>query len=261
MELTMKRMNSALRARTAALATLMGLTFASAGMVACGDSGSNDDGDDPIDIAEDTTVEADTTPEDDTSEPDIAVVDTTPAPPAYPEGPYGTTYLETMQDLSFYDPWSGLDIKLSDYYGSDETKIILISGAAGWCTACRYEGWDLTHVYEDYKEDGLEILYVMYEDFQGKALWRDEAEIDADFTFMNLWKDLIESGPFPDLGPTTVVYPLLVDIGFHLDEYFDKSATPVTIMVRTSDMKIVYKEVGYASGVIETHVKTALYAQ
>jgi len=179
----------------------------------------------------------------------------------YPPGPYGGEYLDIIEDLSFYDPWMGVDYSLSDYLGDPETKVVVITSGAGWCTACQYEAWDLVDTYAKYHLDGLEVLYTLYEDTRGKALWRDEAsaqEIDADFTFMNDFRSYL--GNWIDLETRQANYPMLVDVGFTLGAYYDKAATPLTLIVRTSDMRILYRQIGYSPGAIETIVKSVLYA-
>ena len=38
-----------------------------------------------------------------------------------------------------------------------------------------------------------------------------------------------------------------------------KNATPMTIILRASDMRIVYKEVGYSSGTVDLMIRSALF--
>jgi len=218
-----------------------------------------------------TTTETTVQPTNTTSEPDTTSTDpdtTEPETPAYPAGPYGTEapdpstgHLDTIKDLSFLEPWTGQTVHLHDYYKSEDVKVILISSGAGWCTACQYEAWDLHSTYEKYHADGLEVLYTLYQDVQGKALWRDgasDSELDADFTFMNEWHDNLGAGV--GLEPTYVAnYPTLVDVGFEMGEFYNQNATPLTLIVRVSDMKILYRQVGYSSGAVDTIVKSVLF--
>ena len=62
----------------------------------------------------------------------------TPRIRVLPDGPYGTGYLETIQDLEFWDPWTGEAPRLSDYYMNPDVSVLVVSSAAGWCTACMY---------------------------------------------------------------------------------------------------------------------------
>jgi len=200
--------------------------------------------------------------EPDPTEPDPEIPDEPDQPLVeYPDGPYGGEYLDTIADLAFYDPWMGVDYSFSDYLADPATKVIVVTSGAGWCTACQYEAWDLVETYDKYHLEGLEVFYTLYEDTKGKEIWREGAsadEIDADFTFMNEWKDWL--GNWIDLEVRQANYPVLVDIGFQLGAYYDRAATPLTLIVRTSDMKILYRQIGYNPGAIETIVKGVLFS-
>lgn len=235
------------------------LLAAGLNLVAC------DEGAGGAEAQADTAVQADTSPEPDTSPapdtaPDVSSDVEVPVEAAYPEGPYGTGYLDIIADLDFYDPWSGKTYKLSDYYQSEEKKVILIASAAGWCTACQYEAWDLVEVYEKYRDLGLEVLYTLYEDNKGKPFLQEGApweEHDRDLTYLQLWKENL--GVNLGLDKREANYPFLVDREFVLEEYYNQGATPLSLIVRTRDMRIMYRQVGYSAGSIEHIVKTEIY--
>jgi hypothetical protein len=186
-------------------------------------------------------------------------IDETPLEPeieAYPAGPYGTGYLDISADLEFFDPWTGATPRLSDYYKSDEVSVLLISSAAGWCTACMYEAWDLVDVYDKYHDRGLEVLYTLYENTQGQPIFQDDAtddEITADMNFFLGWQESL--GQRIGLPVREANYPTVVDRDFVLGAYFDAAATPLTLIIDTSDMRILYRQVGYAKGTVEQMVK------
>lgn len=178
---------------------------------------------------------------------------------AYPEGPYGTGYLDTIQDLEFFDPWTGATPRLSDYYQSPDVSVLLISSAAGWCTACMYESWDLVESYDKYKDRGLEILYTLYEDRNADPIFQDDDsddEITADMAFFRGWQDHL--GKYIGLPERKANYPTLVDRDFVLEDYYNQGATPLTLIVRTSDMKILYRQVGYSEGTIDQLIRSHL---
>lgn len=181
-------------------------------------------------------------------------------PPTWPEGPYGTNYLDVIADEGFFDPWTGETTRLSDFYGDPLVNGILIVSAAGWCTACSYEAWDLVEVYEQYADYGLVVLYTLYEDAAGRPLWVDGAPMEdweRDFIFMTQYRESL--GALARLPPREANYQVLIDRGHTLGTYFNRNATPLTLIVRASDMRIIYKEVGYSAGMVQNMVKAALF--
>lgn len=241
---------------------LTGLLVTSGGLAAC-DGGAAPATETPVDetpVDETPVVE---TPVDETPVGENPVGETpvdepvdVPTPLAYPEGPYGTNYLDITKDLEFFDPLTGLTPRLSDYYLNPDVSVLVISSAAGWCTACMYEGWDLVEVYDKYKDRGLEVLYTLYEDRNADPIFQDgdsDAQINADLSFFNDWKNKL--GKLIGLPLRKANYPVLVDRDFVLEEYYNQGATPLTLIVRTSDMRILYRQVGYAAGTIEQLIK------
>ncbi len=247
-----------------ALGTLSALAL---GLVSFGcDSGSDDAGEPAAEVTPDTfeqpetldpeTVAPDTTVAEETSEADTTPPEDVPPAVAYPEGPYGTGYIDIIENLEFFDPWTGLAPRLSDYYNNPDVKVLLISSAAGWCTACMYEAWDLVDVYDKYKGEGLEILYTLYEDPTADPIFQpddSEATIDADLAFFQAWKNQL--GKHIGLPQRKANYTTVVDRDFVLEPYYNEGATPLTIIVRTSDMRILYRQVGYSAGTIDQLVR------
>jgi hypothetical protein len=205
--------------------------------------------------ADDTPIVG--TPTDDPSaEPPIELPVDTPSAVAYPEGPFGTGYFEVVKDLEFFNPWTGEAPRLSDYFQSPDVSVLLITSAAGWCTACMYEAWDLVTVYEKYKDRGLEVLYTLYEDTQGRPIFQDGASDDrvtSDIAFYLGWIENL--GKRIGLPVRVANYPVLVDPDFVLAPYYNEGATPLTLIVRTSDMRILYRQVGYSAGTVEQMVR------
>ncbi len=237
---------------------------------ACDSGGAADPDPEPEPEVEAPTDETptDETPTDETPTDETPTVedptDETPIEPpidepetvAYPEGPFGHGYLDIVEDLEFFNPWTGERPRLSDFYQSPDTSVLLISSAAGWCTACMYEAWDLVTVYEDYKDRGLEVLYTLYEDTQGRPIFQDDASDDritADVAFYLGWMENL--GRRIGLPVRVANYPVLVDPDFVLEPYYNEGATPLTLIVRTSDMRILYRQVGYSAGTVEQMIK------
>ena len=185
----------------------------------------------------------------------------TPEEPRWPEGPYGTGYMDVIANESFYDPFTGNIIRLSDYYLDPDVSGIVIVSAAGWCSECSDESWDLVDAQTKYERDGLLVLYTLYEDSHGRILWEEGAPfeaLDRDMTFMTDYRDNL--GRLVGLEPRVANYPVVVDKGFSLERYYNNdSATPLTLILRASDMRIVYKEFGYSSGTVDLTIERSLY--
>ena len=240
------------------------------GSVACDNAGSkvapsddalsaSDHATGPSDDALSAPDTADTAAPLDGTSDTTATADTGPTPLAYPEGPYGRNYNTIIENLTFYDPWSGQTRSLAELHNDPTKTVVVLTSAAGWCTACNYEAWDLTATYTAYKDSGLEIFYTIYEDRNGKAIWRpgaSQAELDKDLTFLNSWRTTL--GVPVGLPKREANFPVLVDDNFKLAPYYPEDATPLTIIVRLRDMRILYRNVGYAEGSINGIVKSYL---
>lgn len=96
--------------------------------------------------------------------------------------------------------------------------------------------------YQRNKENGLGIIYIVTEDTRpGLGLvppqWCIEHRKKYKFSFEE-WKD-----------PGTV----------QLRQYFDRNAVPLNMIIRTKDMKIVYKKAGALEdrleGIVESYVR------
>jgi hypothetical protein len=183
-----------------------------------------------------------------------------PPPVPYPEGPYGINALDIIANESFYDPAEDQVVRLSDFYLNPDVVGLVIVSSAGWCSACSYEAWDLVEVQERYRDDGLRVLYTLYEDAQGRPLWADpdNALVRArDTSFVASYRESL--GRLVNLPAREANYPVLIDVGHTLGRYFDQNATPLTIIVRTMDMRIEYRTVGYSPGTILAVVRSAIF--
>jgi len=134
---------------------------------------------------------------------------------------------QTLAAMSFRDPAGG-SVEPASFLGSAEVKLLLLNASAGWCTVCQAEAPELAAWDDEYGAQGLEILYTLFEDSSGVA------PTDA---FAEGWCD--------SLG---LPFACLVDEGFEttgLGQYFDRTSAPLNLLVRTSDMAIVYGDTGY----------------
>lgn len=169
------------------------------------------------------------------------------APIDYPTGPFGTKLGATIEDLSFYG-WrnpsaSSFDlgraetIRLSDYYNQSAAgqgiEYILLNVVASWCGVCRSEYAQLSEqeVYAALSPRGLQIIGVLYEDNNGDP---------SRFVDMLNWAQTF-----------AVSFPFVNDPGFKTGRYFDRSATPMNMLIDARTMKIVQVGTGYRPDMFE----------
>jgi len=163
----------------------------------------------------------------------------------YPPGPFGTGEGAIVPNLEFrgwrapaeaeYDPTRFETIRLSDFYNPDgsrgNAKLLLINASAVWCSVCRAEMKDFrdADIYNQYKERGLEILGVLFEDNNYNpatpadlATWGSPRNFDIKF-------------------------PLVLDPGFKIGAFFASDATPLNLLVDLRTMEILDTTMGYDS--------------
>lgn len=156
----------------------------------------------------------------------------------YPAGPYGKATGDTMADHVFRDPAGGT-VSLAELRQGAE--LLLLNSSAGWCTVCQAEAPTLVAWHEEFSAKGLRVVYTLFED-ANFAPPSDE--------FAGKWKDNF-----------SLPFPVLVDEGFTesgLGTYFDPSTAPLNVVVRTSDMAIVYIDTGFEEDVIRARIESQL---
>ena len=141
----------------------------------------------------------------------------------YPPGPYGTRVGDTIANLTFLTN-TGRSVSLKSFYGQE--KVMVITSAAGWCTACQAEAQEFVDFNALYDDRGLILFYTLYEDDRGNP-------IDADY--VDHWIEWLE-----------LDYPVYQDADFALQPYYTENATPLNMVVTTEDMQIRYQEVGFS---------------
>ncbi|MGK0362143.1 MAG: thiol-disulfide isomerase/thioredoxin [Bradymonadia bacterium] len=154
-------------------------------------------------------------------------------------GPYPTEGLgkaegKTLENLSF--PVRGGRLSLADIYGDASNKIMLVSTSAGWCSACIEEQPKLAALHEQYAERGLYVLVTLFEtaDFQ-----------PADLRLATMWK-----------GRYDLPFTVVADPEFQFQDYYDRDATPMTMLVDVETMLILK----IATGFNETEVRAIIEA-
>lgn len=163
--------------------------------------------------------------------------------PNYPAGPYGTAKGATIANLSFvgwHDPIAAgytrenfETVQLSDFYNpegsAEKPRVLVVNASAVWCSVCRAEYTHLARdqVYVTYRPKGIEILGVLFEDNDGYPARPQDLE---------LWGG--ENG-------FMVPFPLVLDPGFKSGIYFESDATPLNMIIDTSNMKILDITMGF----------------
>ncbi len=155
----------------------------------------------------------------------------------YPEGPYGVADGAIIENHAFVRPdGSTLDFQA---IREDESKsLLLISTAAGWCTACIEEQGFLEAQYTAKGDDGLTVLVSLFED-------RDFQP--ADPALAEAWIETHD-----------LTFPVVADAPFVLGDYYDPEVTPMNMLVELNTMEILHIVTGTDQSAIEALIDGAL---
>ncbi|MGC4089690.1 MAG: redoxin domain-containing protein [Polyangiaceae bacterium] len=163
----------------------------------------------------------------------------------YPSGPYGHGVGAVIPNLSFlgwrkpadsnYDVAKLEVVSLSDFYNPNGTagapRILALNASAVWCTVCRaeYRQFQTSNTYDTYRPKGVEMLGLLFQDNNyGPAKPADLARWGGDTGF-------------------SVKFPLALDPSFKIGQFFASDATPLNLLIDTSDMRILKVTMGYDS--------------
>lgn len=165
-----------------------------------------------------------------------APTDPTPNRPApsngdYPAGPYGYGQGTTIANLNFIGKSSPMPtdysalpmqpITLGDV--RQNTKLILIDGAARWCTPCNRDQPNMKQIEETYASRGVTTMEVLVEGGYGVAATDND---------INRWAQQYQLSGI-----------IAIDPGYELAKYADLTAFPVYMVVRASTMRVDYMQV------------------
>ena len=116
-------------------------------------------------------------------------------------------------EFSFPDP-DGTMVSLDDEKYRD--KVVMVTLAGTWCPNCNDEARFLAPFYRQYRDDGLEVVALMFEHFEDHAiaaeqvrLFRDKNEIEYDTLIAGISDKAEASDALPSLSsvlafPTTI---------------------------------------------------------
>ena len=174
-----------------------------------------------------------------------APTDPTPNRPApsngdYPAGPYGYGEGTTIANLNFIGKTSPMPtdystlpmqpISLGDV--RQNAKLILIDGAARWCTPCNYDQPEMVNIDSTYGPKGVVTMEVVVEGGYGVPATSDD---------INRWA--LQHG---------LSGIIAIDPSYELAKYADVTAFPLYMVVRASTMRVEALQVGsLASSPIE----------
>lgn len=147
----------------------------------------------------------------------------------YPTANQGVVKGSVIADLSLVRP-DGSAFQLSEIYRDTEgrRRLLLISTAAGWCTGCKEEQPALQALYENHRDNGLEVLVAYFQDESFNAATAAHA---AD------WVDQY-----------SLTFPVVADPDNKLKPYYpgsDDSAAPLNMMIDVCSMEILSSGVGF----------------
>jgi len=154
----------------------------------------------------------------------------------YPAGPYGTAEGDTIEALTFLAP-DGSDFSLGDVYADGNNKLLLVTTAAGWCTACIEEQPWLEEIYGQYRDRGLAIVVALFEDASFNPA---TPALAADW-----------------VSDYQVSFPVVADPDFLFEPYYDATSTPMNMIVDVTSMEILW----VVSGGDKTTVESILSAR
>lgn len=173
----------------------------------------------------------------------------------YPPGPYGYaqgTVIENINFLAKADPagasgsadYAQLPLQalsLADLHNDPSVKLIVLSGVAGWCGPCNQEQSEVPADQAKYEPMGVKFLEGMVQGYD------EQSGAPATEADINKW---------------ALLHNLHVALGLDpedkLHQYADIAAFPLNLMIRTSDMQIVYMQTGVPPGGLDPIIEQNL---
>ncbi|MFN3201224.1 MAG: TlpA family protein disulfide reductase [Bradymonadia bacterium] len=157
----------------------------------------------------------------------------------YPASGYGTSEGAILTNLGFVDDL-GNAIDLGDIRMDASNKVLLISTSAGWCTACIEEQPKLQALSDELHDDGLVVFVALFEDAEFNPSNADLA---------NQWRRQYS------LGDDVYV---VSDEPFVLQDYYDRSLTPMTMIVDLDTMEMVKIDTGFDESAVRAIIGALL---
>ena len=163
--------------------------------------------------------------------------------PVYPRGPYGTDYLDTVENFTVLKclcpggPAQGRDFELADFLGA---KAVLVTSHSGNCPHCRAQASTMEDgLFQPYKNQGLTMMLILISDEYGNSDRQSVLDFCCDYQ--------------RDYGLTFIV---AADPDAQVMRYY-LEATPMNMLL-DDDMVIRYKVEGNLPDPLEGNVEALL---
>lgn len=174
--------------------------------------------------------------------------------PTYPDGPYGYSLDNVIADFKLFGRTDvnnsgsvaddvSTDLWLSDFRKDKDgnaNKVIVVTASAEWCGPCNAEQPDLVAMYDNYTKANAGVVFL-------EAVVEDSKHQPSDDATVDRWAK--KHG---------IPFPLGLDPGMSLQKYYDVNAFPFGMVIRVSDMKIVWQGNGAAPDAIKKNIEFLL---
>lgn len=155
----------------------------------------------------------------------------------YPEGPYGT------EEGAIFEPYemltdTGEEFSFdADVFADEGNSLMLLTAAAGWCTACFEEQPVLEQFHNDHADEGLVTVVTVFQDDQFQPAEPEDAAA---------WRVQHE-----------LTLPVLTDVNNDIGAFYEGSP-PMNLFVDINTMEIISVQVGWDPGVVEALIDARL---
>ena len=155
----------------------------------------------------------------------------------YPQSGFGITEGSTLENLELLSA-DGTPYSLEAIHRDGANRLILLTTAAEWCTACIKEQSSLQELHEKHHKNGLFVMVSVFEDGVFQRAGAANAE---------KWKR--------QFGLDFLV---VADPEFKLGGYYDRQLTPMVMLVDACNMEILSLGTGWDRDLVESIVESRL---
>lgn len=155
----------------------------------------------------------------------------------YPAGAPGVREGDVIANHTFVTA-EGAPFALADVYRDARNRVLLVSTASEWCTACFADQPVLQAMHEAYGPRGLFVLLAVFEDAD---------ERPAGVAHAARWKER-----------RRLTFTVVADTPFVLGAYYDSTLTPMTMLVDVDDMTILRVTTGLDESAVRGIIEARL---